>query len=720
MEHMSVHILDEDLAPVADGETGELYVGGLGVARGYVGRPGLTAERFVADPFTGAGQRMYRTGDLGRRLPDGQIDFAGRTDDQVKIRDFRVELAEVGSALACQPGVAQVVVVPRRVEIGDTRLAAFLVPSPGGFDLAAVRAGAAATLPAYMVPTEFTVLDALPLTPNHKIDRGALLALEPTDVAPDTADEPLTADQETLCRLFAEVLGRPRVNPRDDFFDLGGQSILGLRLISRIEAEFGTQLEIADLFNAPTVAQIAELVSAASSDGEAPGAVAEPEVEDRIPLAFPQLFLNAFDQGEPTGPIGTRYHLADGWLVRGEVDVETLRDALADVVARHEALRTSVAHDENGAYQVVHPPMPALLDVVDLSGVAPDDRERRADELLIEVESREFDVRELPLVRAVLGRFDERESVLALLCHHTAVDGWSMRTLIGDLAALYAVRRGHDVSLPAPRQYREFARWQHEVAPTGLERKLEYWRETLRDAHVTVLRADHPRSAGLPPATAVHRFEIPPDVIATTGKLARSTQSSLFMVLLAAFYGMHHRLTGHADVVVPTFTPGRSEEFEKTVGSFFNFLPLRVDLTGVTTFRDILERTRNTCFRAYTNDIPTMHVFSQAPELMAPAMTDDGVAFVFQVFLIPDVMDGERIGDLKLTEMRYRLTSHPVGSDVPGALWTLNVTSTGSGIGSVQFNSNLLDEPTMNGLATEYCRLLKELVTAPDAPLSTP
>ncbi|EHR52765.1 amino acid adenylation enzyme/thioester reductase family protein [Saccharomonospora marina XMU15] len=261
MDHMRVHVLDHSLTPVPDGELGEIYIAGLGVARGYIGKPGMTAERFVADPFTGDGQRMYRTGDLGRRTADGQLDFAGRTDDQVKIRDFRVEPAEVEAALACQPGVAQAVVVPRRVQAGDTRLAAFLVPEAGTLDVSRVRAAAAATLPAYLVPTEFTVVDQLPLTPNHKIDRAALLALEPTQsTSPST--QPLTAEQDVLCRLFAETLGCPRVDPRDNFFDLGGQSILGMRLISRIETALGARLAIADLFNAPTVAEIAKLIPA--------------------------------------------------------------------------------------------------------------------------------------------------------------------------------------------------------------------------------------------------------------------------------------------------------------------------------------------------------------------------------------------------------------------------------------------------------------------------
>ncbi|EHR52766.1 non-ribosomal peptide synthase [Saccharomonospora marina XMU15] len=439
---------------------------------------------------------------------------------------------------------------------------------------------------------------------------------------------------------------------------------------------------------------------------------------DRVPLTLNQLFLGAFDEGAETGPIGLRYHLADGWLVHGPIDTDTLRAALDDVVARHEALRTSVVHHDDGGYQLVHPPMPARLEVVDLTDVAPADRERRAEELLNEIESREFDVRELPLIRAVLGRFDDRESVLVLLCHHTAVDGWSVRTVISDLAKLYAARHGHGVSLPTPRQYRDFAYWQRSVAPTELERPLAYWREQLRDARVSVLRADHPRSAGLPQATAVHRFELAPDVIAAVERLSRTTRSSPFMVLLAAFYVMQHRLTGDTDLVVPTFTPGRPEAFEKTVGTFFNFLPMRTDLTDVTSFRDALQRTRKTCLDAYSNDIPTVHIFGEAPELMAPAMTDDGVAFVFQVFLIPDVMHGERVGDLELTEIHDRLISQPVGSDVPGALWTVNLDPAGKGIGSLQFNTNLLDEPTMVGLATEYCRLLKELVTAPDAHLA--
>jgi amino acid adenylation domain-containing protein len=257
MDNMRAYILDQRLDPVSGGTAGELYIAGIGVARGYAGRADLTAERFVADPFTGAGERMYRTGDLARWIGDGVIGFVGRTDEQVKIRDFRVELSEVESSLGTIPGLAHVVVVARQVDVGDKRLVAYVMPESEPVSVDDLRAHAAKFLPDYMVPTEFVVLDDLPLTPNGKVDRAALLADErPAPRAPAPHDP----RHAILCGLFADVLGRPRVAPDDDFFDLGGQSLLAMRLINRIALAFGVELQIADLFDAPTVAELSMLI----------------------------------------------------------------------------------------------------------------------------------------------------------------------------------------------------------------------------------------------------------------------------------------------------------------------------------------------------------------------------------------------------------------------------------------------------------------------------
>ncbi|TDB81618.1 condensation domain-containing protein [Micromonospora sp. KC721] len=438
----------------------------------------------------------------------------------------------------------------------------------------------------------------------------------------------------------------------------------------------------------------------------------------QAPLSLNQDFLCMYDRGDEEGPFGPRYHIVHGWRVRGEVDVEALQGALDDVVARHEALRTTIMRTPDDRHQAICAPGSPRLTLRDLSTVPPGDRDAAAEGLLIEAEAATFPSTELPLLRAVLARFDDRDAVLLLVSHHTATDGWSMRLIIRDLAHRYAVRCGHDLpALPEPRQYREFAEWQRALVgdPAVMDAPRRFWSENLRGARVFTVGTDRPRSAAAEPTTAVHRFLIGADVIGPALKLGRATRSSPFMVLFAAFAVLAERVGGSPDVVVPTFTPGRGGElFQYTVGSFFNFMPIRVDLTGCRTFREAVVATRNVCVDAYSHDVP--QILAHAPELMMPAIEDDRAVCVFQVFPFPFLLDRERVGDLEYTEIRRRLVSQPLGSDVPdGALWTLNLDPCGDVIGCVAYKSGLFDEATVAGLVAAYQEVLAELVAAPDA-----
>lgn len=442
----------------------------------------------------------------------------------------------------------------------------------------------------------------------------------------------------------------------------------------------------------------------------------------RIPLSFNQEFLLGFDRGDSQGPFGPMNHIVHGWRLRGEVDLDVLRQALTDVVARHETLRTSIVRDAQPPHQEIFPASTPELAVLDLSEVPLKQRDQRVEKLLNEIESGGLGVQRLPLVRAVLGRFDDTDSVLVLVAHHTATDGWSIRLIIRDLAHLYAQRRGHaGHDLPETTPYREYAIWQRSVAPEYHEAAREYWRTTLRGASIFSVRADRPKSAGLPESTSVYRFHIEQELIAPVVQLARATRSTPFMVLLAAFNLLVQRMTGQSDVVVPTFSPGRSQDrFIDTVGPFFNLLPLRTDLAGCASFRDVVTRTRKTCLDGYSHDMPFGQIAGEAPELMVPVMQDDRGACVFQVFPFPFVLDGDLVGDVVFTELRRRLVSQPVGSDVPnGALWTLNIDPAGDLIGSVQFNSNLYDEKTVSDMVAQFHQVLRETVLSPDARLAS-
>jgi hypothetical protein len=440
-----------------------------------------------------------------------------------------------------------------------------------------------------------------------------------------------------------------------------------------------------------------------------------PEV--RAPLSLNQDFLCAFDKGDTDGAFGWRHTLVYGWRIRGTVDVATLGDALDDVITRHETLRTSIVRDEQPRHQRVHPPLPALLAVVDLPADPVTDRDERAERFLNDLESGTYSVRELPHLRIVLGRFDTTDAVLVLAAHHSATDAWSMQVLARDLMHRYAVRRGFTEHDLAPvHQYREFVDWQRsDEAAAAIARSTGYWREQLRDARFLGIPTDRPKDADLPTAYAVHRFLVDDDVATPVLAFAKATRSSPFMVLLAAYLTLLRDLTGEQDIAVPTFTSGRYQErFFDTVGPFFNFVALRVDLTGATTFRQVVERTRKVCIEAYSHDIPFGHVVPEAPAIVSTFGEPDRAVVAFEILQSPAHQDDDRIGDVEVTEMRRRLLSQEVSSAIPdGGLWAMDVLPSGELAGSLKYDANLVDEASAVELVAKFVDVLRQGVTAP-------
>lgn len=444
----------------------------------------------------------------------------------------------------------------------------------------------------------------------------------------------------------------------------------------------------------------------------------------KVPLSYNQEFLCAFDEGNEVGPFGPQYNIVYGWRIKGHVDVDSLREAMNLVVERHEALRTTVVRGEE-KYQLVYPPSPAGLEVRDLSGVDPGDRALRCEELLIELESGSYHVTDLPLFRGVLARFDDEDSVLVLIAHHTAVDGWAIHLVIRDLTHFYATLRGHELPpLPPTAQYREFVEWeQQRYTESAMTRSREYWKENLADTEVQTFATDWPKSAGHEKHTAVERFKIDTDVVAAVLDLAKQTRGSAFMVMLAAQYVHLSRLTGQTDLTVPTITSGRGQaRFQETVGSFFNFLPLRTELAGSGTFREVIKRARATCLRAYSHQIPFAQVMAATPEFGRPWFTDGLAVWPFQVFQFPYVMERNVVGDLELTEIRERSLPQDSGADIPdGCLWTLDLNAeTCELVGGLQFNSNLYRRETVRETMAAFFQVLRETVLAPDAELTLP
>ncbi|MEU1711229.1 amino acid adenylation domain-containing protein, partial [Streptomyces sp. NPDC005706] len=425
---LRVHVLDDSLNLLPPGVPGEMYVAGPGLARGYLGRPGLTSERFVADPFGPAGSRMYRTGDIARWNTDGVLEYTGRSDDQVKVRGFRLELGEVRAALASRPDVAQSVVVVRRDRPGDTRLVAYVVPAGPSPDPAMLRAYLAERLPEYMVPSAVMVLDRLPLTVNGKLDQKALPV--PDYAAAADGRAPRTPQEEGLCALFAEVLGVEKVGVDDSFFDLGGHSLLATRLVSRIRTQLGAEIPIAAVFEAPTVAALAPRLT---DDGTARPALVRMARPDVVPLSFAQRRLWFLQQLEG----GSAYNVPMALRLRGELDEEALREALGDVMGRHESLRTVFPETDGEPGQLVLEPTD-----VRVAWERRHVQESQLPQVLDAAAGHVFDLSCETPVRAWLFSVGTGESVLLLVLHHIAADGWSMGPLVRDVVTAYTARVG--------------------------------------------------------------------------------------------------------------------------------------------------------------------------------------------------------------------------------------------------------------------------------------
>jgi amino acid adenylation domain-containing protein len=581
---VAAHVLD-----------GELWIGGAGVARGYLRRPGLTADRFRPDPHGPPGARMYRTGDRVQVRADGALEFLGRADDQVKIRGYRVEPGEVEAALEEDAGVARAV-----VRAWGPRLVGYVVAA-GELDTGELRDRLAERLPAHMVPAAVLTLERLPTTPAGKVDRRAL-----PDPRAQRRDGPAvthaTSEQEAVAAAFEALLEVGGVRGEDSFFALGGDSLLATRLVSRLRRELGIGLPLRTVFEHPTVEALAAAIRAAGPTGEPDGGapLVPGERTERLPLSFGQQRMWFVDEFTPEG---AGYVLAGSARLRGRIDTSGLRAALGDLVARHEALRTCFPAHGGEPVQVVLPA--GTPDLAELQAESWEEGEALASAHV----HRRFDLATGPLMRAALVRVSEREHVLSIALHHIVSDGWSMGVLAGDLSELYAARlAGREPRLPAlPVQYADYALWQRGRMHDVLERELAWWRERLEGApHVLDLPGDRPR----PPVQSFRggHVQVPlgGEREARVDALARAHGATPFMVMLAVFALLLRRYMGAEDVLVGAPIANRTRaEVEHLIGFFVNTLPLRVDLEGDPTFEQLLAQVRGTTLDAYTHqDLP--------------------------------------------------------------------------------------------------------------------
>ncbi|MFF5928481.1 amino acid adenylation domain-containing protein [Streptomyces hydrogenans] len=709
MANTRVYVLDDRLQPVPVGVPGELYLAGAGLARGYLGRPGLTAGSFVADPYGGPGGRMYRTGDLVRWTADGALDFLARVDDQVKIRGFRIEPREIEAVLERHPAVARAAVLVREDRPGERDLVAYVVPAPDHDDDPARRVAehARRALPDYMVPAVVVLPGGLPLTPNGKLDRAAL----PAPGRGGGSRPPRTPAEQLVCGLFAEVLGVPEVAADDDFFALGGHSLLAVRLVNRLREVLDEGITTRTVFASPTPAGLAGRARAREHAGRAGRGPLRPRPRgDVLPPSYSQLRFWA--QGELTE--GAAAHTVTTALrLRGPLDAGALAAALADVTARHESLRTVFPVTDGTPRQQV---LEAEAFALPVRRVA----ERDVEAAVLAASEYAFDLaRERPVRAELLARGPE-DHVLAVTFHHIAFDGWSAAPFLRDLSSAYASRlRGQAPDRPElPVQYADFTLWQREGrddadAPDGdLARRLAHWAGVLAGApDELALPFDRPR-----PDTATHwagtvPFRLAPADHARLTALARRHGASVFMVLHAALAGLLRQLGAGTDVLVGSPVAGRTDSaLDDLVGCFVNTVVVRTDASGDPDFGTLLDRVRGAVLAALEHqDVP----FEQVVDAVGPVRSAARHP-LFQVMLS---LQNNAAGALELPGLRVEALRLGRYRSLPCDL-LLDLTEADGGLeGSLVYALDLFDHATAERLAECFARFLADATARPTRPV---
>jgi amino acid adenylation domain-containing protein len=719
-----LYVLNSYLQPVPMGVAGELYIGGANLARGYLNRPELSAEKFVPNPLSQQpGARLYKTGDLVRNRPDGNLEFLGRLDQQVKVRGFRIELSEIESLLAQHPVVREAVATVREYTPEDRRIVAYVVLQPEAVSAVSELQGVLKEhLPEYMMPTAIVPLNELPLTANGKVDRRSLPAPDLTQVQPHaTFIAPSTPTEEMLAGIWAEILGLEKVGIHDNFFELGGHSLLATQVISRLQKVFQVELPLRQLFEAPTVARLAECIETEMKAGQELNALPIKPVsrDGELPLSFAQQrlwFLEHINPGSST------YNIPAAVRLTGKLDVRALEQSFKEIVRRHEALRTSFATVDGQPVQVIAPTSGQVLNqflplpMVDFQDLTSAQQEIEARRLAVEESQRPFNLAQGPMLRITLLRLSEAEHILLLAMHHIASDGWSIGVLIRELAALYeAFSTGKPSPLPElPIQYVDFAVWQRQwLQGESLEAQLAYWKQQLgSNPPALQLPTDRPRAAVKTSQASTHSFLIPARLSEALQVLSRQEGVTLFMTLLAGFQTLLRYYTHQDDIVVGTDVANRNRvETERLIGFFINLLVLRTDLGGNPTVRELLERVREVALGAYAHqDLP----FAKLVEALRPERNRSDtplfqVLFVLQNAPMPALeLPGLTISPLEVENERARFDL------------ALFLTETERGIvGKWKYKTELFEEPTIARMSTHFETLLSSLAAQPDARIDT-
>lgn len=709
ISNSAIYILDQQWQPTPIGVAGEIYVAGDGMARGYLQRPDLTAERFLPSPYSAKpGARIYKTGDLARRRSDGDIVYLGRADHQVKVRGYRIELGEIETVLKRYPAIKDVVVVARGDQPEQKQLVAYLVvedePGPTALEL---KTYLREQLPEYMVPAIFMRLEKLPLSGSGKVDRRALPAPNPVALE-ERAETRLTATEELVAGIWMQLLGVEAVHARDNFFDLGGHSLLATQVISRIKEIFHVELPLRELFGAPTLGGLAAKIEEYCSRSDFHPQTILPSGRDTaLPLSYAQQRLWFMDQLEPGNP---SYNMSMPIRLTGALQLAALFQSFGELRRRHEVLRTTFAEGEASPVQIIHPAEPMPLFIVDLSALSEREQETQTLRLATEDRMRPFDLTRGPLFQVSLLRLGHDDVMMLPKMHHIVSDAWSMGILMREVGAIYnAFAHGQASTLPdLPFQYADFAVWQqNHLQGEVLDDYLSYWKRQLGGTlPVLKLPTDRaqPRSSYRGKS---HSFELSPTLTSALKSLSQREGATLFMTLLAAFHALLYRYSEQDDIIIGADIANRNQAgTENLIGFFVNMLALRADLSANPTFRALLQQVREMTLQAYTHqELP----FDKLVEHLQPQRGADRSPIFRVVFNLNNVplqareMSGLKIAPLFLEEETARFDLSLLMTETPRGL-----------VGSWVYSADLFEGATISRLAGHFNTILESIVADPE------
>ena len=705
----TIYILDRDMRPVPPGVRGELFIGGDGLARGYHNRPDLTAERFIRNPFSAdAAARLYRTGDIARYMSDGRILHLGRSDHQVKIRGFRIELGEIESVLDAHARIKHSVAVAREDEPGVPQLVAYYVGE--AIDANELREHLREHLPEYMIPCAFVALEAMPLTPNGKVDRKALPA---PNAGPASGNRvaPRTALEQTLWGIWRDVLKHEGFGIQDSFFEVGGHSLSAARVLARIRAQLGREVRLRVLFEAPTIAALALRLQNTEARIDNDLAIVPGSGSAAPAISASEASMWFVDRLFGSGPL---YNMPYAVRLQGSVDMPALDRAFKALVQRHSSLRTAYEERADEIVRVIQPHVSSVLSVVSIDAPTGPDRETKLQTLLKEASACTFDLTRAPLIRATLFRLTDDDQVLLIVIHHIVSDGWSMSVMTRDLGALYsAFHLGTQPTLPVlPIEFGDYAVWQNERSKLAVVRQqMDQWRAQVAGLNKLELPTDRRRPAELTFRGGVEQFILPTDLVARLEALARTENATLYAVLLAAFKTLLSRYAQQEDFAVATPLAGRtSVETEGLIGNFVNTPLMRLDLTGDPTFRTLLQRARQAAMMAVSDQDLAFGRLTDDLSLERSLSRNTLVQVALALQNVPPL-------DMRMSGLQVRRERAHSGTAKLDLFLFFEHSPDGL-TGDLEYSCDIFDSESVQALIRRFDFLLRSIVDAPDAHLS--